>query len=656
MPLICLRDIKKHYGGVNGAPKVAILHGIDLDIGTGEFVAIVGASGSGKSTLMHILGCLDPPSSGQYLFNGEDIATLDSDQLAALRREAFGFVFQAYHLIPTESARENVEVPAIYAGMNETVRQVRATELLQRLGLGERLDNRPSQLSGGQQQRVSIARALINGGHIILADEPTGALDNNTGEEVMNLLSDLAAQGHTVILITHDYKVAAQAQRVIDIQDGRIVSDSQDRHEDTREHNHRRPTGDALLPRSNPSNPHAIALIWDELRDACRAAWRVLRINRARTLLTLLGIIIGVASVVVMLAVGEGAKRQVMTEMNAMGPNMLYVSSTVPDNGGPRGVITEEDIAAMAQLPDVLRVMPILRDPALVRFGDISRRYEILATNEVMPAINRWPVAQGRFYSAEENRNVAPVAVLGYGVYQQFFPQGANPLGLQVLIKDAPYEIIGVMAEKGAESGYSNHDERLYLPRRTGMVRVFPAQRNESYIQLEALSSDQVDRLEQQLKTLLLERHGRDDFRVSSNAARLQAELATRNSMTLMLVLIAAISLLVGGIGVMNVMLMTVRERVREIGIRMATGARQQDILRQFVTEAALVSLLGGAIGAALSLAIIIVLDLAEVPVAPSLSALLGAIFCAMTTGIIFGLIPARQAARLNPVDALSGE
>lgn len=657
MPLICLRDINKHYGGEGGVPRVDVLHGINLQIDSGEFVAIVGVSGSGKSTLMHILGCLDRPSSGQYCFNGDDVATLDSDQLAALRREAFGFVFQAYHLISTESARENVEVPAIYAGMEEASRQARATELLQRLGLGDRMDNRPSLLSGGQQQRVSIARALMNGGTVILADEPTGALDSETSEQVMDLLANLAAKGHTVILITHDYKLAARSQRIIEIQDGRIVGDNRNSRQSECENTEAISgvRGDGTSRRTHLHHNQS-ALLREELRDACRAAWRVLRINRARTLLTLLGIIIGVASVVVMLAVGEGAKRAVMAQLNAMGSNLLHVGSAVPKTGGPRGTITEDDMAAITQMPEVRRIMPILRDSALVRQGAISRNYEILATSEVLPAINRWPLAQGRFYTAEENRNVAPVVVLGHLAYQRFFPGGTDPLRQQILIREAPYEIIGVLSEKGAESGHSNHDERLYVPRRTGMVRVFPAKRNDSYLIVEVVNSDQVQHAEERLKALLMERHGREDFWVNNAAARQQAELATRNSLTLMLALIAAISLLVGGIGVMNVMLMTVRERIREIGIRMATGARQRDILRQFITEAALVSLLGGAIGATLSLVIIAVLALVGVPVALSLAAVLSAVICAVIIGVAFGFMPARQAARLDPVVSLAGE
>ncbi|WP_231757331.1 ABC transporter permease [Microbulbifer elongatus] len=660
MPLISLRDIRKHYGGYGEAPKVEVLRGIDLDIDRGEFVSIVGASGSGKSTLMHIIGCLDTPTSGEYLFEHEDVASLSRDQLARLRSKVFGFVFQAYHLIPTESARENVEVPAIYAGIDEVTRQARAIQLLSGLGLGERLDHRPSQLSGGQQQRVSIARALINGGTVILADEPTGALDRESGDQVMTLLRGFAAEGHTVVLITHDQQVAASADRIIEIQDGRIVRDMRNprmKHvQDAAVA--RTDTGYETSLGSTPIHPpgRALGRLLPGVTDACRAAWRVLNTNRARTLLTLLGIIIGVASVVTMLAVGEGAKREVMSRLNAMGSNLLQIGSSRPKSGGPRGVITEEDIEAIAKIPEVRRVMPILRDDALVRFGSFSRNFEVLAPTEVMPEVNRWPVLHGRFFTREENRNVAPVVVLGYRAYQYYFPDAGNPLGHQILIKDAPYEIIGVMSEKASESGHINHDERLYVPRRTGMVRVFPDQRDESYLVVEVVNSEQLYRAQENIETLLLARHGRADFWLNNAAARQQTELEARNSLTMMLALIAAISLLVGGIGVMNVMLMTVRERVREIGIRLASGARQRDIHRQFIVEATLVSLVGGGTGILLSVVVIAALALLEVPVAPSLNALLGAVACAVITGVVFGLMPARQAARLHPVAALNRE
>ncbi|SDH17678.1 macrolide transport system ATP-binding/permease protein [Pseudomonas flavescens] len=642
--LIELQGIRRSFGGESGAPAVDVLRGISLSIQAGEFVAIVGTSGSGKSTLMNLLGCLDRPSAGSYRFAGEDVAAFDADQLAWLRREAFGFVFQGYHLIATESARENVEVPAIYAGMPSDQRRERASALLRRLGLDERLEHRPAQLSGGQQQRVSIARALMNGGRIILADEPTGALDSRSGEEVMALLHELADAGHTIILITHDRDVAAQARRVIEIRDGQIISDS----------GALVPSNALPAPDMRQAGRASGASFFSEFGEMLRGAWRVLLIHRFRTALTLLGIVIGVASVIVMLAVGEGAKQKVVAEMGVMGANMMYVSSDVPRTGGPTGVLTADDFDAIGQLREVSRVMPILRDPALIRHGQQAVQSEVLGVGEHLPQIHRWPVARGRFFSAAENHEIAAVAVLGHQVYQSLFPEGDDPLGAIILINSSPFEVIGVMSEKGSDAGGNYPDEQVLVPHRTGVVRVFPKLRDESYGGVEVMRSELVGRAQASLEELLLQRHGRQDFRVYNSAAKLQAEAETRQSMTLMLGLIAAVSLLVGGIGVMNVMLMTVRERTREIGIRMATGARQRDILRQFLTESVLVTLVGGSVGVITGLLFGALLIAWNVPLVFSLSAMLLAFVCSVGTGLVFGYLPAKTAAQLDPVVALA--
>jgi len=644
-PLIELSDIRKGYGG-GASPRVQVLHGVSLRIEAGEFVAIVGSSGSGKSTLMHLLGCLDRPSSGEYRFAGQDVADLDCDQLAWLRREAFGFVFQGYHLIPTCSARENVEVPAIYAGMPAERRQARAGELLSRLGLGERLDNRPNQLSGGQQQRVSIARALMNGGRIILADEPTGALDSRSGEEVMALLDELSARGHTLILITHDRQVAARARRVIEIRDGLIVADSGSQ-----------PVVAALpLPDLARARDASGASVFGELGDAARSAWRVMWLNRFRTALTLLGIVIGVASVIVMLAVGLGTKQRIMLQMASLGATIMYASGDFPPEGGPKGDVSVEDLEAIGELAPIRHAMAVIGDPLTVRYGNLSKSIYTFACSEDMPSIHRWPVVEGRFFNADEDRELAPLVVLGHEARAYFFPDGSSPLGRQLLIGGSLFEVIGVMAEKGADSGVADYDDMVFIPYRAGRARVYKGMIQPDYAVIDAASPAQVAEAERAIRALLLERHGREDFSIGNAAAKLQAQAQTQDSMTLMLSLIAAVSLLVGGIGVMNVMLMTVRERTREIGIRVATGARQRDILRQFLTESVLVTLVGGAIGVIIGLGIGALLIVAQVPVVFSLSAILGAFACAVATGLIFGFTPARQAARLDPVVALGSE
>jgi macrolide transport system ATP-binding/permease protein len=652
-PLIELRDIRKSYGG-DDSPKVDVLRGIDLSIHAGEFVAIVGTSGSGKSTLMNILGCLDRPSQGDYLFAGENVAQLDSDELAWLRREAFGFVFQGYHLIPSGSAQENVEMPAIYAGLPAAERHARAAALLDRLGLASRTGNRPHQLSGGQQQRVSIARALMNGGHIILADEPTGALDSQSGAEVMALLDELAGQGHVVILITHDREVAARAKRIIEIRDGQIISDTA-RHATAAD----APTGALqavdLRQRLALGSEHTGA--WKgELMDAVRAAWRVMWINRFRTALTLLGIVIGVASVVVMLAVGEGSKRQVMAQMGAFGSNIIYLSGHTPNPRSPPGIITLDDVAALADLPQVQRIMPVNGARATVRFGNLDHAAYVGGNDTNFPTIFNWPVVEGSYFTEADEQAASAVAVIGKKVRDTLFKDVADPIGQYILIENVPFQVVGVLAGKGASSGDQDSDDRIAVPYSAASIRLFGS-RNPEYVAIAAADARNVKDAEQAIDQLMLHLHdGKRDYELTNNAAMIQAEARTQNTLSLMLGAIAAISLLVGGIGVMNIMLMTVRERTREIGIRMATGARQRDILRQFLTEAVMLSLVGGVTGIALALLIGGVLILSDIAVAFSFPAGLGAFACALVTGVVFGFMPARKAARLDPVTALTSE
>ena len=643
--LIELRGLRKDYGGQDGSPAVQVLRGVDLQIRQGEFVAIVGASGSGKSTLMNILGCLDRPSAGQYLFNGSDVAAFDADRLAWLRREAFGFVFQGYHLIPTESACENVELPAIYAGLPEPQRRQRAAALLARLGLAQRLDKRPHQLSGGQQQRVSIARALMNGGRIILADEPTGALDSQSGAEVMQLFHELADAGHTIILITHDREVAAQARRVIEVRDGSIIGDSGAAPD---------APAQAMPDLREAAASQPPARCWrDELREAARAAWRVMWVNRFRTALTLLGIVIGVASVIVMMAIGLGTRQQVVAQLGRFGSNLMYMAAIGESSRIPGRSITLQDLEAVADLPNITHVLPNVTGNKVVRHGNQDIQTYVRGTGAGLPEIQTWPLARGAFFTVEDERELASVAVLGHRLARELMPEVPDPVGQMVLIGNSPFQVIGVMSEKGALSGDRDEDNLLLMPFSTAGAKVF-GQREPTYTVMAVADVGRIQDTQQQLEALLLARHGIRDFSIGNAAASIAAEASTRDTMTMMLSLVAAVSLLVGGIGVMNVMLMTVRERTREIGIRLATGARQRDILRQFLTEAVLVTLVGGAAGVGLGVAVGLALMAAGVPLIFSLTAMLAAFGCAVLTGLLFGYMPARRAARLDPVVALS--
>ncbi len=636
--MIELKGITKSFK--NGDIEVEVLHGIDLEIRAGEFVAIMGASGSGKSTLMNILGCLDRPSSGRYLFNGEDVSRLGRDELARLRREAFGFVFQSYNLIASASATRNVEVPAVYAGMPAAERRARAERLLGMLGLEERLGHRPSQLSGGQQQRVSIARALMNGGQIILADEPTGALDSKSGREVMALLHELSARGHTVIVITHAREVAEQAHRVIEIADGNIVADPGPR-ETAKKPVEKAQTESSLLP---------------GLLEAAKAAAAALRANVFRTALTLLGIVIGVGSVIAMLAVGNGAKQQVLDRISGMGTNMLLVRPGAPNQRGTGGIATlvPDDAQAIAALPNVLAAVPEQGGGATARYRGTDYQTQVNATGADFTLARAWPVARGLFFSAEDVRSYAAVAVLGQTVARTLFPD-ESPLGKHIVLNNTLFQVIGVMSARGASPMGQDQDDVVFVPVSTGSLRLF-GQRHVRTITVAVEDVAQIDRTQDALATLLEARHRAVDFQIRNMASLLDTAMATQNTLTVLLGSIAAISLLVGGIGVMNIMLVSVTERTREIGIRMATGARMRDILQQFLAEALTVSSLGGAIGVACGLAASFLIAAFGTPVQYSVGPVALAFACAFATGLVFGYMPARKAARLDPVVALSAE
>lgn len=646
-PLIELRGITKTYR--NGELAVEVLHGLDLRIHAGELVAIMGASGSGKSTLMNILGCLDRPTAGSYRFMGQEVQQLPTDALAGLRREAFGFVFQSYHLIATANAIENVEVPAVYAGIAPEARHARAQALLERLGLAERAHHRPNQLSGGQQQRVSIARALMNGGRVILADEPTGALDSRSGAEVMALLKDLAAQGHTVILITHAAEVAGHADRIIEIKDGRIVADPgpQPPHADA---DCRRR---AWAPREGIRESHGADLL-----EATRTALRSLRANVFRSILTLLGIVIGVASVIAMLAIGDGAKQAVIDRISAMGSNLLLVRPGAPNQRGFNSTATLvlADVQAIdREVPNVLAAVPEQSSSVTLRVDTSDYSSSVNGTSAKFPIARQWPVAEGTFFTADDEARYATVAVLGRTVARALFPDGSSPVGRYVLVNNLIFQVIGVMAERGASPMGSDQDDIVFVPYATSQLRL-SGQRYLRNATVAVADVARIDQTQAAVESLLTERHGVVDFQIRNMASLIDSATETQNTMTLLLGSIAAISLLVGGIGVMNIMLVSVTERTREIGIRMATGARTRHILQQFLIEALVVSALGGVVGVVVGLGTAAAIEAFGTPVLYTLPPVLLAFGCAFATGLVFGWLPARKAARLDPVVALASE
>lgn len=653
-PLLEVMNLTREFPA--GESTVQILKGINLEIYPGELVAIVGQSGSGKSTLMNILGCLDKPTHGSYKVKGRETRELEPDELAQLRREYFGFIFQRYHLLGDLNATGNVEVPAIYAGADATERNARAKQLLTDLGLGDKTQNRPSQLSGGQQQRVSIARALMNGGDVILADEPTGALDKNSGIEVMRILRELNAKGHTIILVTHDHKVAKNATRIIEISDGNIISDLPNTPVTDDE-----PLEKQQLVRAPQKKIASWRSAVDRLGEAFRMALLAMNAHRMRTFLTMLGIIIGIASVVSVVALGNGSQKQILENISSLGTNTItvYQGRGFGDNSRTAQVKTliPDDATALSEQPYVDGVSPSVNSSVTGRFKEIEASTTVNGVSEDFFYVKGMNFESGQPFDKESVTEQAQDVVIDSNTKNTFFADGTNPVGQVILLGSVPSRVIGVIEEQKSMMGNSD-SLNVYLPYSTVMSRML-GQSNVRSIIVRIKDEYPSAAAENAILSLLVQRHGAQDVFTQNSDSIRETIQETTQTMTLLVSAIAVISLVVGGIGVMNIMLVSVTERTQEIGVRMAVGARQSDILQQFLIEAVLVCILGGILGVLLSLGIgqlITHFAGGTFQMAYSTTSIVAAFVCSSLIGIVFGFIPARNAARLNPVDALSRE
>ncbi len=693
--LIEIRDVTKRY--LLGDVEVRALNGATLTISQGEFVAIMGASGSGKSTLMNIIGCLDKPTTGQYLLAGLDVSQLDEPTLATIRSRCIGFVFQSFNLLARASSLENVELPLFYSGFTAEARS-RAPHLLAQVGLNGREQSHPNQLSGGEQQRLAIARALINQPPILLADEPTGNLDSRNSAEIMEIIRKLhREQGLTVILVTHEVEVANYAERIVTFRDGVMISDRKLSHQRTG--GDLEPPAQTIQPGQEPvSETGNEALAFASM--TIRAATRALRRNKMRAVLTMLGIFIGVAAVVAMVAVGEGARTSVEEKIRSLGTNLVIVLPGTTTSGGVRAGsgsnsrLTVQDAQAIGRDdPAVTMVAYFIHQAAQAVSGDRNWSTLVVGTTPNYFVVRDWPLAAGRPFTEDEQRSASTVCLLGQTVVTNLFGDSLVPVGAAIRIKNVSFHVIGVLVAKGQSSTGHDQDDLIVIPFETAERKVLGTAAPTTQaltttltqfessggrmnalgtsakikgkinaIYAKASGADSIDAAIDQLSRTLRERHhivsGKDDdFTVRNLADIARASADASQVMTILLAAVASISLLVGGIGIMNIMLVSVTERTREIGIRMAIGARRLHILLQFLVESVFLSVLGGVAGVILGIIASKAISIfASWPTLISPIAVVGGFVFSVAVGVFFGYYPARKASLLNPIEALRYE
>lgn len=647
--IIEIQNINKFFG--EGENRVHILRDISISIEKGDFVSIIGQSGSGKSTLMNIIGCLDKATSGKYYIDGEEISGFSHDELSELRKKKFGFIFQRYHLLTSLNAQENVALPAIYAGVEYDERMKRAEKLLDKLELSTKLKNKPNQLSGGQQQRVSIARALMNGGEIILADEPTGALDSKSGIRVMEILNQLHEEGHTIILVTHDKGIANQANRVIEIKDGEIFNDTRLREIKKENQEDKKSVNDLK------KNKFQVAK--DQFFESFKMSVSAIVAHKMRSLLTMLGIIIGIASIVCVVAIGNGSQQKVLANISSLGTNTMDIFNG--EGMGSRFAdriksLSTTDVEILEKQSYVDSVTPNSSSSGTIVYQNQSYSGNLKGVGADYFDVRGVTISSGRAFTKEDETDLTSVALIDENTQKSLFGENEDPIGKVILFNKKPLKIIGTV-ELNNVIGMNSSELNVFAPYTVVMNKVS----GEKYIgSITVKVKDDIDSqvAQKSITDLLKAKHGKKDFFIMNTDTLKKTIESTTGTMKILISSIAVISLVVGGIGVMNIMLVSVTERTKEIGIRMAIGAKEKNILQQFLLEAVLICFIGGIVGIVLSLLIgwgFNSISTSFSMIFSSFSIVMAVLFSTLV-GVVFGYMPAKNAAKLDPIEALSRE
>ncbi|MBA5236841.1 ATP-binding cassette domain-containing protein [Pectobacterium aroidearum] len=640
--MLTLHNISKKH---DDNKDIFALKNISISIKKGEFIAILGPSGSGKSTLLNILGCLDKPSSGDYEIDGIKINNLSSTSLSLLRLKHFGFIFQKYNLISYLNTINNVTLPALYTSLKPYTKKVRAIRLLGSLGMLKHLHHTPSQLSGGQQQRVSIARALMNGGDIILADEPTGALDQKNGEEVLKLLKKMNDNGYTIVVITHSKQVSSYANRIIEIVDGEVVRDSV-RHNispNTNKTKNIKPIGECIENRKN-----YLIYYFELLKTSCN----IMSSHKLRTFISMLGIIIGIASVVLVTAINEGGRQKIIKDIASFGTNTIDIIPGTPTNKRIiPAKIDSTHIGILSAQDYVSQLSPVINMSSKIRYQDKELDIVIDGVNEDYDSILGLNITNGQFINAGAIKYQSQEIVISDKIQKYLFPDGSSPIGEEIIVGNVPCRIVGVVTQTESSTSLTSWMPYTAVASRMLGLPYF------SSIKIKIDGTISMPVAEKKIFSLLLNYHGIEDFQLLS--IDMFKEMAEKVNITVsnQILRIAIISLIVGSIGIMNIMLVSVSERRREVGIRMAVGAKKTDILQQFIIESILICLVGGSVGVISAFVIgqsmKVWLNTAIIFDYFSFST---AVTCSLIIGILSGLFPAYRAATLDPIESLTIE